>query len=461
MKVLLFGTGYFYRAYHHWFKDEDIVALLDNDAAKQGQVLDGHRVVAPADGVKLDYEAVFILSMYERDMREQLLTLGVPRNRIFGVFDIGRFVQGNGENARVQKFPAVRRNDTGKVRIAILSADLRRNGASVAAVYAAQALREQYDVTVITPTDGPLRQTLTEAGIEVWMAPVLQVAKQADVPWLQEFRLFFCNTFIWYAFLSRRDVRQPVIWWLHDAACFYDMVDNSVLRQIDLHNLYIMSVGPQPGEALRRFLPQAEEKDLLYGLPDACPQVYQPQIGEQVRFATVGMVQSHKGQDLLLDAIACMPAHWRQRAEFYLVGDTDSALAKELHVRLIDFPEVQMTGEMSREDLLHFYEQIDVLVCPSRADPMPIVATEAMMFSHPCIISDQVGTGKYLHQGEDGIIYPVQDVEALAEAMVNFIAQPQLIATMGSRARKVYERIFAWPIFEHNIRQCVTEALND
>ena len=77
------------------------------------------------------------------------------------------------------------------------------------------------------------------------------------------------------------------------------------------------------------------------------------------------------------------------------------------------------------------------------------------MFSHPCIASDHVGTCQYLHDGIDGVIYSVDDTQALADAMAAFIEHPERAAAMGQRARKIYEEVFALPKFQQRLRQLV------
>ena len=47
MKILLFGTGDYYQKYKRWFRKEDIAGLIDNDANKQGTLIDGYEVYPP------------------------------------------------------------------------------------------------------------------------------------------------------------------------------------------------------------------------------------------------------------------------------------------------------------------------------------------------------------------------------------------------------------------------------
>ncbi len=64
MKVLLFGTGEFYQRYKVWFEDDEIAALVDNSKDKQGTYIDGKEVIAANNILKLQYDAIFILTFF-------------------------------------------------------------------------------------------------------------------------------------------------------------------------------------------------------------------------------------------------------------------------------------------------------------------------------------------------------------------------------------------------------------
>ena len=81
--ILVFGTGDYYQRYKSWLKEYNILALLDNSARKQGTTLDDCPIVSPKEGIKLEYEFIIILSIYDKEIREQLLTLGVNNDLIY------------------------------------------------------------------------------------------------------------------------------------------------------------------------------------------------------------------------------------------------------------------------------------------------------------------------------------------------------------------------------------------
>ena len=132
-----------------------------------------------------------------------------------------------------------------------------------------------------------------------------------------------------------------------------------------------------------------------------------------MRFTTIGYIEWRKGQDILVDALA----------------------------------------GIQREIL----EAADVLICPSREDPMPTVCAEAMMHHVPCLVSDAVGTAAYLIDGINGMIFKSGDIDGLREKILWCINNQDTTRKMGNEAYKVYENVFSVKAFEKNLLAYVDE----
>ena len=81
-KVILFGTGAIYQKFKEYaFKKGEVIALADNDKAKQGGVIDGVIVIAPESivGQKYDYVALFLKYESAVQVRRQLVSLGAEK----------------------------------------------------------------------------------------------------------------------------------------------------------------------------------------------------------------------------------------------------------------------------------------------------------------------------------------------------------------------------------------------
>ena len=134
MKILLFGTGDCYQKYKRWFKSEEIVALLDNDDEKLGSIIDGKTVMLPDKGIQTAFDFVYILSVYEREIRQQLLELGVPDHKIRHYYDIA--VQLKPQRKQFYQYG----NLSGSEAVLFLFYDLNYNGASIALYHVIQEL---------------------------------------------------------------------------------------------------------------------------------------------------------------------------------------------------------------------------------------------------------------------------------------------------------------------------------
>lgn len=459
MKYLIFGTGDYYNRYKKWFAREDITALLDNAPDKQNTYLDGIQVLSPEQGVQLAYDAVVILSFYVKAMKRQLGELGVPEDRIYHFYDLHKLIcrTGNGSIAAykkpIQYYGRAEEVDKASCTL-LLSHDLTLGGPAIALYHMAEVLRARGNEVVFgSMLDGPLRETLLAEGIPVVVDVNLQVETMREAEWTSGFQRIVCNTVNFHVFLSERDTKVPTLWWLHDSAFFYDGVDQTMLHGMDRENLRLCAVGAVPREAMRRFMPDMEIADLIYGVADEAHKSGKKQEKNKIRFVTIGYIEARKGQDILVRAVRRLPDSIRERAEFYLVGQDTSRMAKEIRAEIREMPGIVMTGTMDRKGIHEMLDCADVLVCPSREDPMPTVAAEAMMHGVPCMVSDAAGTASFIEQEVNGIVFRSGDEQELAERIRWCVEHPDRLSGMGIRARTIYDQHFSVAAFEKKVME--------
>lgn len=467
MRYLIFGTGDYYNRYKKWFEHQEVLALLDNSVPKQHTVIDGFKVLSPEEGTRLDYDVIVILSFYVRQMKQQLISLGVDENKIYHFYDLHRLFGTTDRTKRpvryflnAKEIAGCKKKDIPKVLL--LSNDLTLGGPSIALFHAADVLRKQgYIIVYASMLDGPLKQQLIENDIPVIIDENLQIVTMQETDWVSAFSLVICNTLNFYVFLSERDTRIPVIWWLHDAAFFYEGVNKNVIGQISLSNLTAVSAGPVPAEAVRKFLPDMACGELIYGVADTENRAASTDEKDVMRFVTIGFLEERKGQDILLQAVKKLPDRIRHSSEFYIVGHGETLFGEQLRSAGTGIREIVFTGSVGRESIHELLRGSDVLICPSRQDPMPTVAAEAMMHSVPCIVSDATGTAAYIHNGEDGFVFQSEDVQALAERIEWCVMNKAELDSIGKKARKLYEKHFSMPAFEKRFMEVILDALRN
>lgn len=459
MKYLIFGTGDYYSRYKKWFAKEDIVALLDNAPDKQNTYLDEIQILSPEQGVQLAYDTVIILSFYVKAMKRQLVELGVPQERIYHFYDLHKLIcqTGNGSPASykkpVQYYGGAETVDKVSCTL-LLSHDLTLGGPAIALYHMARVLRERGDEVVFASMlNGPLCEILLAEKIPVVVDVNLQVETMCEAEWTAGFSRIVCNTINFHVFISERNTKIPVLWWLHDSAFFYDGIDQAVLRGIDRENLRFCAVGPVPREAMARFLPDVEMETLLYGVADEAESEESAPDRNKLCFVTIGYIEARKGQDVLVRAIQKLPESIKLRAEFYLVGQNTSRMAGEIRKTIQDIPGIIMTGTMDRKGIHEMLARADMLICPSREDPMPTVAAEAMMHRVPCMVSDAAGTASYIEQEVNGIVFRSENEQELSEKICWCVEHRDRLPDMGIRARAIYDTYFSLAAFAKKVRE--------
>ncbi|MCI9381690.1 MAG: glycosyltransferase family 4 protein [Dorea sp.] len=464
MKFLLFGTGDYYNRYRIWFDRKDIAALIDNAEEKQGQYIDGIRVIPPKDISRYEYDAVVILSFYVQTMKTQLIDLGVEGNRIYHFFDLHDLIYHPGIRRKINCYGL--QDCSESVKFLLLSNDLTLGGPALALYHAAQVLiKRGYQVVYGSMLDGPLRKILAGEGIPVIVDENLMIQTMDEAQWVRKYSLIICNTMNFHVFLSERDKRIPVAWWLHDALFFYDGVRQEVMDKLTQDNMAVWSVGPIPERAVKAFRPDFYVEDLIYGVTDQTEEErrskeYLTDHTEiKIRFIIIGYIEYRKGQDILLEAIKRLEPDIRQKAEFIFVGQNTSLLAKDLIESAGEISEIMFTGPVDRSKINSLLGRADMLVCPSREDPMPTVAAEAMMHKVPCLVSDTTGTVKYIRDGIDGLIFQSENTGQLKEILERCIQGEFDLVQMGRNARNVYEEYFSMEAFENRLMELIANQI--
>lgn len=83
LKVIVFGAGEAARRAFARLSDRvDVLAVADNDPAKQGASFMGVEVIAPARIRDMPYHCIVVASVHAREITAQLLDLGVSADDI-------------------------------------------------------------------------------------------------------------------------------------------------------------------------------------------------------------------------------------------------------------------------------------------------------------------------------------------------------------------------------------------
>lgn len=126
--------------------------------------------------------------------------------------------------------------------------------------------------------------------------------------------------------------------------------------------------------------------------------------------------------------------------EFYLVGPFDtnpSAISEKQLYEYVDAGAVKYFGEQA--DVVPYLNMCSVFILPSYREGTPKTVLEAMASGRAVITTDAPGCKETVTDGENGFLVPVRDVDALCNAILKFIKDPDLALDMGVKGRKIAE----------------------
>jgi glycosyltransferase involved in cell wall biosynthesis len=149
-----------------------------------------------------------------------------------------------------------------------------------------------------------------------------------------------------------------------------------------------------------------------------------------------------KGLPELLKAIPRIAAEFPE-ARFRLIAVpvdlVESALPEELLARCV------VEQWVSGRDKAKRLAGADVFVLPTHGEGMPIAILEAMAAGLAIVSTHIAGIPDMIRDGEEGLLIPAGDVEALTEAIVRLFSSTSLRQVLGTKATKRATEEFDMP----------------
>lgn len=160
----------------------------------------------------------------------------------------------------------------------------------------------------------------------------------------------------------------------------------------------------------------------------------EPSLGTGPRIGVVARLQPEKGVASFLDA-ASIILRQVPLARFLVVGDgPERAALQDRAAQLGLDGAVEFLG--FRLDAPSLIGKLDVLAIPSFNEGTPLVALEAMAAGVPVVASAVGGIPEQVRHGQEGLLMPAGDADALAAAVLLLLSDPGLRQRLGAAGRK-------------------------
>ena len=155
-----------------------------------------------------------------------------------------------------------------------------------------------------------------------------------------------------------------------------------------------------------------------------------------VAVLALSRLHESKALDVLIKSVVDLP-----QIHLWLAGDGPlrgelEALAQDLGIA----PRVHFLGW--RTDRAALLEACDICVFPSRYEPFGTVFLQAWQAKTPLITSNAQGPSQYVHDGSDGLVFQIDDVEGLKNAFIRMMEDVPLREAMVANGYARYVNEF-------------------
>jgi glycosyltransferase involved in cell wall biosynthesis len=181
-------------------------------------------------------------------------------------------------------------------------------------------------------------------------------------------------------------------------------------------------------------------------LPNPAPPVSDlppPGLRERPLLAFAGRLTAPKALGVALEAVAAVDG-----VELVLAGDGDERDALERRARELGIEDrVRFLGAQGRREVLELFRFADAAILSSAWENFPHTLVEALAVGTPVIATAVGGVPEIVTDGENGLLVPPGDPDALAGAIRRFLGDDELRRRLAAAAAPSTERFSAERIY--------------
>ena len=175
-------------------------------------------------------------------------------------------------------------------------------------------------------------------------------------------------------------------------------------------------------------------------------------------FVFVGRIVRDKGINELCQAMDKLSKS--VQARLILVGNFEDSLdsiSDDARGIIKRNPAIESVGPKYGDELLSYYAASDCFVFPSYREGFPNTVIEAGVMGLPSVVTDINGSREIIRQGENGVIVPSKDADALYEAMMNMVNDNASRDRMADNAREMIASRFE----QGFVRKCLYDFYDE
>lgn len=187
-----------------------------------------------------------------------------------------------------------------------------------------------------------------------------------------------------------------------------------------------------------------------------------PEPSGPITFGFAGRLMTDKGIRALVAAQMILRSQGRE-ANLVIAGNPDPANPASVHISEVEEwsrrPGITWLGHIN--DIVSLWRTCHFAVLPSHREGLPVSLLEAAACGRPMIAADAPGCREIVLDRKTGLLVPIEDPAALAEAISKLAASRELRAEYGQAARQLVVDKLSARIIGRSIVQLYDELTRD
>jgi len=209
-------------------------------------------------------------------------------------------------------------------------------------------------------------------------------------------------------------------------------------HSVSLH--YQLKLGIKPGRIT--VVERGRDENVYVGNQESRRQVRTALNIEEDEMVLIMIARQEfqKGYDVLLKALSKLAGSIKWTCVG--VGRAGNAtreideLARQLNME----PKIKWLGH--RTDIMPLLAMSDIFVFPTRFEGLPGVLIEAEAAALPIICTDIPNNKEVVIEGENALLFPVNDADAMAKHITRLASNPKLRTTLGTASLAIFNNRF-------------------
>ena len=205
-----------------------------------------------------------------------------------------------------------------------------------------------------------------------------------------------------------------------------------------------------------RIIPNRIDVDHFAGNANPWPQ-YQD---GKTNILFVGRKEKRKGLKYLLEAY-CRLKWEHPNTRLIIVGPGDLDRDSQSIVSARNPGDVEIVGGVTYLDLPRYYASADIFCSPATGqESFGIVLLEAMACGKPIVASAIEGYMGIVKEGEQGMLFPRKDPQALADTLATLINNPEYARQLGDTGRRMVEQ-YRWQAVARQVENYYLDCISE